>query len=85
MEEYVFRGVGFGLVSSVAGPMVAVVATALAFGLAHGLVLGLPVLTLFGAVLGWLRWKTDSLYPPMILHGIFNAGALIAAVAVSSS
>lgn len=85
VEEYVFRGVGFGLVSSVAGPMVAVLATALAFGLAHGLVLGLPVLTLFGAVLGWLRWKTDSLYPPMILHGIFNAGALIAAVAVSSS
>ncbi len=85
VEEYVFRGVGHSLVSSVAGPTVAIVATALAFGLAHGLVVALPVLSLFGAILGWLRWKSGSLYPPMILHGIFNAGALIAAVTVSSS
>jgi membrane protease YdiL (CAAX protease family) len=85
VEEYVFRGVGHSLISSVWGPVVAVVATGLAFGLAHGLVVALPVLSLFGAILGWLRWKTDSLYPPMILHGIFNAGALIAAVTVSAS
>jgi len=85
VEEYVFRGVGFSLVSSVTGPAVAVVATALAFGLAHGLVVALPVLSLFGAILGWLRWKSGSLYPPMILHSIFNAGALIVAVTVSSS
>jgi membrane protease YdiL (CAAX protease family) len=78
------RGVG-SLISSVAGPAAAIVATALAFGLAHGLVVALPVLSLFGAILGWLRWKTDSLYPPMILHGIFNAGALIVAVTVGAS
>ena len=85
VEEYIFRGVGFGLISSLAGPFVAIAATALAFGLAHGLVVALPVLSLFGAILAWLRWKTDSLYPPMILHGIFNAGALIAAVTVGAS
>jgi membrane protease YdiL (CAAX protease family) len=85
VEEYVFRGVGLSLISSVSGPAVAVLATGLAFGLAHGLVVALPVLSLFGAILGWLRWKTASLYPPMILHGIFNAGALIAAVTVSAS
>lgn len=85
VEEYIFRGLGFGLVSAVSGPALAVVVTALAFGLAHGLVVALPVLSLFGAILGWLRWKTDSLYPPMILHGIFNAGALIAAVTLGTS
>ena len=54
--------------------------TGLAFGLAHGLVLGLPVLTIFGITLGWLRWKTGSVYPGMVVHGIFNGAALLAAV-----
>lgn len=85
VEEYVFRGVGFSLISSVTGPAGVVAATALAFGLAHGLVVALPVLSLFGAILGWLRWKSGSLYPPMILHSIFNAAALIAAVTVGSA
>ena len=58
------------------------VVTALAFGLAHGLVVALPVLTIFGAILAWLRLKTESLYPPIILHALFNGAALIAAVTV---
>jgi len=85
VEEYIFRGLGFGLVTAVSGPVVAIVVTGLAFGLAHGLVVALPVLALFGAILAWLRWQTDSLYPPMLLHGIFNAGALIAAVTVGAT
>ena len=39
-----------------------------------------PVLTIFGLILGWLRLKTSSLYPPIILHAIFNGAALLAAV-----
>lgn len=85
VEEYIFRGLGFGLVSSFVGPGLAILVTGLAFGLAHGLVVALPVLSLFGAILAWLRWKTASLYPPMLLHGIFNAGALIAAVTVGAT
>ncbi len=38
------------------------------------------MLTIFGAILGWLRWKTGSLYPPIVLHAVFNGAALIAAV-----
>ena len=56
--------------------------TGVAFGLAHGLVLGLPVLAIFGVTLGWLRWQTGSVYPGMIVHGLFNAMALAAAVAL---
>ena len=55
--------------------------TAVAFGLAHGLVVALPILTLFGLVLGWLRLRTASLYPPIILHALFNGIALVASVA----
>ena len=43
--------------------------------------LGLPVLALFGITLAWLRWQTGSVYPGMIVHGIFNGLALILAVA----
>lgn len=60
--------------------MVAITVTPLAFGLSHGLVIALPVLTIFGAILAWLRWRTDSLYPPIVLHALFNAAALLAAV-----
>jgi membrane protease YdiL (CAAX protease family) len=80
VEELIFRGIGFGLLSAFVGPWPSVVLVGLAFGLAHGLVEGLPVLMLFGTVLAWLRWKTGSIYPGMLVHGIFNGVALILAV-----
>ena len=82
VEELTYRGLGFAAVRDAFGALAAVVVTAIAFGLAHGLVVALPVLTIFGAILAWLRLKTDSLYPSIILHGVFNGAALIAAVAV---
>ena len=80
VEELTYRGLGFAAVAGSYGPVAAIVVTALAFGLAHGLLVALPVLTLFGAILAWLRFKTGSVYPTMILHGVFNGAALIAAV-----
>ena len=55
--------------------------TGLLFGLAHGLLVALPVLTFFGFAIGWLRWRSDSIYPPMLLHATFNGTALILSVA----
>ena len=80
VEELTYRGLGFAAVASAYGPVTAIVVTSLAFGLAHGLVVALPVLTIFGAILAWLRFKTKSIYPTVILHGLFNGAALIAAV-----
>jgi len=80
VEELLYRGLGFGLLRQFVSPWPAIVITGLAFGLAHGLVLGLPVLSIFGITLGWLRWKTDSVYPGMCVHALFNAAALLAAV-----
>jgi membrane protease YdiL (CAAX protease family) len=82
VEELTYRGLGFAAVQQFFGGGVAVVVTALAFGLAHGLVIALPVLTIFGLILVWLRLRTKSIYPPIILHAIFNGAALIASVAV---
>lgn len=80
VEETVYRGLGFAAVSSFFGAPAAIVVTGVAFGLSHGLVVALPVLSLFGMILAALRWRTRSLYPPIILHALFNAAALVAAV-----
>lgn len=82
VEELMFRGLGFAAVRDAFGATAAIVATSLAFGLAHGLIVGFPVLTIFGGILAWLRLKTSSLYPPIALHAVFNGAALIAAVTV---
>lgn len=82
VEETTYRGLGFAALAASFGPVAAVLATGVAFGLSHGLVVALPVLSLFGVILAWLRWKTASLYPPIALHAVFNAAALVAVVAL---
>jgi len=79
VEELTYRGLGFSLISPY-GVVLAIVGTGLLFGLTHGLLIGLPVLAFFGIVVGWLRAKTDSVYPGMLLHATFNAVALLVAV-----
>ncbi len=79
VEELVYRGAGMSLFLRF-GPVVAVAATALGFGLGHGLVLALPALVLFGVVTALLRLRTRSVYPSMLVHCAFNATSLIVAV-----
>lgn len=81
IEELTYRGLGFFLLAPY-GTVVAVVASGVLFGVAHGLLVALPILVVFGIGVGWLRAKTTSIYPSMILHGIFNGVALIVSVAV---
>ena len=82
VEELTYRGLGYAAVRDGYGATAAIIVTAIAFGLAHGLVVALPVLAIFGAILAWLRLRTDSVYPTMMLHALFNGIALIAAVTV---
>jgi uncharacterized protein len=81
VEELTFRGLGFRLLERF-GRWTAISATAVAFGLWHGLVEALPVLVVFGAGLAYLRERTGSLYPGLALHMLFNALALAIAVTV---
>ena len=81
VEELTYRGLGFTLVSSY-GVWTAILTTGVLFGAAHGLVEGLPVLAFFGITVGWLRSRTDSVYPGMLLHGTFNGVALLLSVTV---
>lgn len=34
--------------------------------------LAIPYLFGFGVTLGWVKWKTGSLYPPMLIHLLHN-------------
>jgi membrane protease YdiL (CAAX protease family) len=79
VEELTFRGVGFRLLQPF-GSAVAVIGTALAFSADHGLVEGFPALFLFGVAVALVRLRTGSVFPGMLLHGTFNALALLAAV-----
>ena len=36
----------------------------------------------FGWVLAWVRARTGSVFPGMVLHGTFNLIALVAAVTI---
>ena len=80
-EELAFRGLGYGLLRPF-GLVLAIVGSAVLWAFAHGLLDALPVITVLGIGLGWLRYKQDSTIPGMILHGAFNGIAL--AVALST-
>jgi membrane protease YdiL (CAAX protease family) len=79
VEELTYRGLGYSLLRPY-GMASAIIGVGVAFGLAHGLVEALPILALFGMGLAFLRERTDSVYPPMLLHGAFNGFALALSV-----
>lgn len=81
VEELTFRGLGFSLLARF-GRVPAILLVGVVFGLAHGLVLSLPVIVVFGCILAWVRDRTDSVLPGMLLHGAFNLIALVVAVTI---
>jgi membrane protease YdiL (CAAX protease family) len=83
VEELTYRGLGYSLLERY-GRWTAIVAVGVLFGLAHGLIVSFPVIAVFGAALAWIRSKTGSVYPGIVLHATFNAIALIAAVTISN-
>jgi CAAX protease family protein len=79
VEELTFRGLGYSVLEPL-GRTTAILWIGVAFGLAHGLVEALPILIAFGAGLALIRARTDSVYPGMVVHALFNAVALIVSV-----
>jgi membrane protease YdiL (CAAX protease family) len=75
VEELTFRGAGQSLLRFL-GRWPSILLVGLAFGLAHGLLEALLVLVPFGIALAWLRDRTHSVFPGMLVHALFNAAAL---------
>jgi membrane protease YdiL (CAAX protease family) len=81
VEELTFRGVGQSLLRFL-GRVPSILLVGIVFGLAHGLVEALIVLVPFGIGLAWLRDRTNSVVPGMLVHALFN-GAALAFIVVS--
>ncbi len=81
-EELFFRGFLLRSFGSAMRPATAIVLTAALFGLFHILVRDalllerFPPTALLGLVLGWVAWRTGSLWPGVLLHAIHNTTVL---------
>ena len=78
IEEVVFRGVLFQSIKRYGGGVVAIVASAVVFGVLHpGLFVKVNIFFL-GLVFGYLFDKTGSIVPGIVLHFLFNLTPAIA-------
>lgn len=72
-EELLFRGVIQAGLEGLIGPVAALVAASLLFGLAHALTPAYFVLTcLMGLYLGWLYQVTGNLLMPIMVHFLYD-------------
>ena len=81
-EEALCRGLGYALFEPL-GASVAMVVTAVAFTLAHGVIVDIPVILATGIGLGYMRASTGSIFPCIALHGFFNGFGLVVAALVA--
>lgn len=76
LEEMLFRGIILrGFLALYSRP-VAILGSAVLFGLAHLNIYQFPVALIIGVVAGWLYERTRSLWPGIVLHGAFNASSV---------
>ena len=71
-EELAFRGVMFGSMGKILKNRDVILVTALMFMMLHLNIVCFPFLFIIGLCLGYLRLKSQSLYPCMLMHFIHN-------------
>ena len=76
-EEIAFRGLLQGRLIGLVGLNSGIILTTFAFALAHGVTAATPIHLLLGLALSLLRHRSGSLYPCMLLHGLYNAGVVL--------
>lgn len=72
-EELFFRGLIQNTLSQYVSPVVAVSCSALIFSLAHGDLSGVVPRFILGAYLGWLFWRSGSIWLSSLVHFANNA------------
>ncbi len=71
-EEIAFRGLLQHWLQVALRPFMAITIAAALFSAMHFSVISAPILFLAGWLLGWVKWKTGSLYPAMLIHFLHN-------------
>ena len=69
-EELLYRGSLFGWLRSKLAATVTIVLTSLPFAMLHPLILVWPLTFLFGLGAGWVRERTGSVTPFLIMHAL---------------
>ncbi len=77
-EEVFFRGMMQGALSERYAPFKSIFITALLFGLIHMIPVQVVAAFGMGLALGWIYYKTQSIWLPILLHTINNAMAFVA-------
>jgi membrane protease YdiL (CAAX protease family) len=71
-EEIAFRGLLQHWLQVALRPMRAILLAGALFSAIHLNPVSAPILFLAGLLLGWVKWKTGSLYPSMLIHFLHN-------------
>ena len=77
LEEVLFRGAIQGYMMRYFKPWVAIICSALIFGLIHMNPVQIVYATLLGVILGWIYYRTGSLLPVILGHVLNNSVATI--------
>jgi membrane protease YdiL (CAAX protease family) len=77
-EELFFRGLGVRVLAFLGGA-VAIGGTTLVFALSHGILVGIPALGFFALGLGWVRFRSESVWPCYAAHAAYNGVGVLAA------
>jgi len=75
-EEVLFRGPIQASMLRRIPAWAAILFTAILFAGIHLDVHGLPLRTLLGILMGWIVWRTGSIYPAMLTHGLYDTAGL---------
>jgi membrane protease YdiL (CAAX protease family) len=57
-------------------PWAAIILVGVLFGAIHMDLPGLPIRAALGVLLGWIVWRSGSIYPAMLAHGLFDSASL---------
>ena len=81
VEEWIDRGVRWVAMRRITGTTGTILATALLFGMSHGLggggLLEVPHRFAVGLILGWLRARSGSLWPGILAQAVLNTLAIL--------
>ena len=85
VEEVAFRGIIFDGLDALLGRREVIIATALMFMILHLTMLSIVFLVVMGLLLGWLRHRSGSIWPPVALHFLHNAVVVLWSLAQSAN
>ncbi|MEM6790953.1 MAG: type II CAAX endopeptidase family protein [Myxococcota bacterium] len=77
VEEMLFRGALMTLTLRRHEPTIVIVVTSTVFALVHVNLHGFLPYCLLGATLGYLRWTSGSMVPPLLFHMFYNGVPLV--------